>query len=309
MVLLLILVALIICIIAGKGGYRSSLLMFVVSLFISYLPVSLFYGLSHVFNSSEVFIHTGGFVTTVMFIVMFGSYVRYVGDDRKSIGRRLFTMLALLNMGIIFMEWLLLKTPLLETKVIATNYGYYKYIDANILIKIWCIFTLLRAVVSYIVFKLYMKKTKWCDLEDSVVKELECERSECDEKQKHDEEIKDAVLTGDIKTFTGSHEIETNNLPDLPISELTSYISQSHNIAEIERLIGEALRTIGQPSDTVMIISRNANIARRMNVTTSEFYRNIEAAIGDVSSEHRAAVDMIKQLALEATILTIKGQH
>ena len=142
----------------------------------------------------------------------------------------------------------------------------------------------------------------------SVEQEYKRQREESVRIAKEKEVRKEQAQRGELAELSDLDSRMMSDHPDLPLSELREYIKTKRTIEEIERLILEILNALNLPSDTLMIMSRSANMARRMNVKSSEFYANIESAIGSVPAENKQAVEKIKQLAMEAVIIEMSNQ-
>lgn len=275
-------------------------LTFILALFISYLPSSFVYAFS------DPIVHTGGLFTTLIFCAMFGDYAHYKGDNKKSVGIQIFGILALLNVTITIIEVIVNNSVGLSHFLTQTEVdGYVFYTrDMNVVFKFLFLYSLMRIILSYIVFKVYKMSSTW----KSVEQEYKRQREESVRIAKEKEVRKEQAQRGELAELSDLDSRMMSDHPDLPLSELREYIKTKRTIEEIERLILEILNALNLPSDTLMIMSRSANMARRMNVKSSEFYANIESAIGSVPAENKQAVEKIKQLAMEAVIIEMSNQ-
>lgn len=118
----------------------------------------------------------------------------------------------------------------------------------------------------------------------------------------------DEALKEKINTPQTIHTPENINFkfthPDVKLSEMENYIETKISIKEIEKQILQILEATSLPADTLMVLSRNSNMARRMNVLSSEFYAMIEEVIGVDTHAKQNAANMIKPLAIQAMIVS-----
>lgn len=56
------------------------------------------------------------------------------------------------------------------------------------------------------------------------------------------------------------------------------------------------------------MLSRNTNMAQRMNVFSSEYYAMVDEIIGVDTSAKRNAANMIKPLVMQAVVLSLKDK-
>lgn len=91
--------------------------------------------------------------------------------------------------------------------------------------------------------------------------------------------------------------------PDVVLSEMGRYIQPNKDIEEIERDILKILEAASLSHETLKIISRQTNMARRMNMLSSEYYSQIDDIIGTDTTARINAANMIKPLAIQAVVI------
>ena len=152
----------------------------------------------------------------------------------------------------------------------------------------------------------YLKKRYDID-DEKVMAEIKEEELN---KAKNEEEKKsaDKRLEEKINTEDSDDDVEfITTHPDVVLSEMGNYIKVNLSIKEIEKQILKILKAASLPADTLMVLSRSTNMARRMDVLSSEYYAMVDEVIGVDTSAKRNAANMIKPLAMQAMILSVKS--
>ena len=117
--------------------------------------------------------------------------------------------------------------------------------------------------------------------------------------------LKEMIITEDSDDHSSTKDVEfTTNHPDVVLSKMGNYINVKLSIKEIEKQILKILEAASLPADTLMVLSRNTNMARRMDVLSSEYYAMVDEVIGADTSAKRNAANMIKPLAMQAMIVS-----
>ena len=157
----------------------------------------------------------------------------------------------------------------------------------------------------------YLKKC--FDINDeAVISEIEKDKQD-KEKAQEEKKIADIKLKEKINTEVSDDNYIANDVefitthPDVVLSEIGNYINVKLSIKEIEKQILEILEAASLPADTLMVLSRSTNMARRMDVLSSEYYAMVDEVIGADTSVKRNAANMIKPLAIQAMILSVKS--
>ena len=185
---------------------------------------------------------------------------------------------------------------------IESSFGYViiNTINTGILIGLFYIITSIAAF--------YLKKHY--DINDEkVIAELDKDRQAKEraqeEKKSADKRLKEKINTEDSDDHSSTKDVEfTTNHPDVVLSEIGNYINVKLSIKEIEKQILEILEAASLPADTLMVLSRSTNMARRMDVLSSEYYAMVDEVIGADTSAKRNAANMIKPLAIQAMIVS-----
>lgn len=175
-----------------------------------------------------------------------------------------------------------------------------KTINTGILIGLFYIITSIAAS--------YLKKCYYIDDEEVMaeIKEEELNKAKNEEEKKSaNKRLKETINTEDSDDHISTKNIEfTTNHPDVVLSEIGNYINVKLSIKEIEKQILEILEAASLPADTLMVLSRGTNMARRMDVLSSEYYAMVDEVIGVDTSAKRNAANMIKPLAIQAMIVS-----
>lgn len=185
---------------------------------------------------------------------------------------------------------------------IESSFGYIiiKTINTGILIGLFYIIT---SIVAF-----YLKK--YYDINDEkVIAELDKDRQTKEQAQEEKKSaykrLKETINTEDSDDHISTKNVEfTTNHPDVVLSEIGNYINVKLSIKEIEKQILEILEAASLPADTLMVLSRSTNMARRMDVLSSEYYAMVDEVIGADTSAKRNAANMIKPLAIQAMIVS-----
>lgn len=173
-------------------------------------------------------------------------------------------------------------------------------INTGILIVLFYIITSITAF--------YLKK--YYDINDEkVIAELDKDRQTKEQAQEEKKSaykrLKETINTEDLDDHSLTKSVEfTTNHPDVVLSEIGNYINVKLSIKEIEKQILEILEAASLPADTLMVLSRSTNMARRMDVLSSEYYAMVDEVIGADTSAKRNAANMIKPLAIQALIVS-----
>jgi hypothetical protein len=138
------------------------------------------------------------------------------------------------------------------------------------------------------------------------IKEEELNKAKNEEEKKSAKKrLKETINTEDSDDHSSTKNVEfTTNHPDVVLSEIGNYINVKLSIKEIEKQILEILEAASLPADTLMVLSRSTNMARRMDVLSSEYYAMVDEVIGADTSAKRNAANMIKPLAIQAMIVS-----
>lgn len=184
---------------------------------------------------------------------------------------------------------------------IESSFGYIiiETINTGILIGLFYIITSIAAF--------YLKK--YYDINDEkVIAELDKDRQTKEQAQEEKKSaykrLKETINTEDSDDHISTKNVEfTTNHPDVVLSEIGNYINVKLSIKEIEKQILEILEAASLPADTLMVLSRSTNMARRMDVLSSEYYAIVDEVIGADTSAKRNAANMIKPLAIQALIV------
>ena len=175
-----------------------------------------------------------------------------------------------------------------------------KTINTGILIGVFYIITSIAAS--------YLKKCYYIDDEEVMaeIKEEELNKAKNEEEKKSAyKRLKETINTEDSDDHISTKNVEfTTNHPDVVLSEIENYINVKLSIKEIEKQILEILEAASLPADTLMVLSRGTNMARRMDVLSSEYYAMVDEVIGVDTSAKRNAANMIKPLAIQAMIVS-----
>ena len=185
---------------------------------------------------------------------------------------------------------------------IESSFGYIiiETINTGILIGLFYIITSIAA--------LYLKK--YYDINDEkVIAELDKDRQTKEQAQEEKKSaykrLAETINTEDSDDHISTKNVEfTTNHPDVVLSEIGNYINVKLSIKEIEKQILEILEAASLPADTLMVLSRSTNMARRMDVLSSEYYAMVDEVIGADTSAKRNAANMIKPLAIQAMIVS-----
>lgn len=185
---------------------------------------------------------------------------------------------------------------------IESSFGYIiiETINTGILIGLFYIITSIAAF--------YLKK--YYDINDEkVIAELDKDRQTKEQAQEEKKSVykrlKETINTEDSDDHISTKNVEfTTNHPDVVLSEIGNYINVKLSIKEIEKQILEILEAASLPADTLMVLSRSTNMARRMDVLSSEYYAMVDEVIGADTSAKRNAANMIKPLAIQAMIVS-----
>ena len=218
----------------------------------------------------------GGMILSIGVLIIIHAVVAFIGSMVLNLSYRIFT--------------------------IESSFGYIiiKTINTGILIGLFYIITSIAAF--------YLKKHY--DINDEkVIAELEKDRQTKEqaqeEKKSADKRLKEMIITEDSDDHSSTKDVEfTTNHPDVVLSEIENYINVKLSIKEIEKQILEILEAASLPADTLMVLSRSTNMARRMDVLSSEYYAMVDEVIGADTSAKRNAANMIKPLAIQAMIVS-----
>ena len=141
------------------------------------------------------------------------------------------------------------------------------------------------------------------------IKEEELNKAKNEEEKKSaDKRLKEKINTEDSDDHSTTKDVEfITTHPDVVLSEMGNYIKVNLSIKEIEKQILKILEAASLPADTLMVLSRSTNMARRMDVLSSEYYAMVDEVIAVDTSAKRNAANMIKPLAMQAMILSVKS--
>ena len=218
----------------------------------------------------------GGMILSIGVLIIIHAVVAFIGSMALNLSYRIFTIES--SFGDIIIET----------------------INTGILIGLFYIITSITA--------LYLKK--YYDINDEkVIAELEKDRQTKEqaqeEKKSADKRLKEMIITEDSDDHSSTKDVEfTTNHPDVVLSKMGNYINVKLSIKEIEKQILKILEAASLPADTLMVLSRNTNMARRMDVLSSEYYAMVDEVIGADTSAKRNAANMIKPLAMQALIVS-----
>ena len=218
----------------------------------------------------------GGMILSIGVLLIIHAVVAFIGSMVLNLSYRIFT--------------------------IESSFGYIiiKTINTGILIGLFYIITSIAAF--------YLKKHY--DINDEkVIAELDKDRQTKEqaqeEKKSANKRLKETINTEDSDDHSSTKNVEfTTNHPDVVLSEIGNYINVKLSIKEIEKQILEILEAASLPADTLMVLSRSTNMARRMDVLSSEYYAMVDEVIGADTSAKRNAANMIKPLAMQALIVS-----
>ena len=218
----------------------------------------------------------GGMILSIGVLIIIHAVVAFIGSMVLNLSYRIFT--------------------------IESSFGYIiiKTINTGILIGLFYIITSIAAF--------YLKKHY--DINDEkVIAELDKDRQAKEqaqeEKKSADKRLKEKINIEDSDDHSSTKDVEfTTNHPDVVLSEIGNYINVKLSIKEIEKQILEILEAASLPADTLMVLSRSTNMARRMDVLSSEYYAMVDEVIGADTSVKRNAANMIKPLAMQAMIVS-----
>lgn len=218
----------------------------------------------------------GGMILSIGVLIIIHAVVAFIGSMVLNLSYRIFT--------------------------IESSFGYIiiKTINTGILIGLFYIITSIAAF--------YLKK--YYDINDEkVIAELDKDRQTKEqaqeEKKSANKRLKETINTEDSDDHSSTKNVEfTTNHPDVVLSEIGNYINVKLSIKEIEKQILEILKAASLPADTLMVLSRSTNMARRMDVLSSEYYAMVDEVIGADTSAKRNAANMIKPLAMQALIVS-----
>ena len=218
----------------------------------------------------------GGMILNIGVLIIIHAVVAFIGSMALNLSYRIFTIES--SFGDIIIET----------------------INTGILIGLFYIITSITA--------LYLKK--YYDINDEkVIAELEKDRQTKEqaqeEKKSADKRLKEMIITEDSDDHSSTKDVEfTTNHPDVVLSKMGNYINVKLSIKEIEKQILKILEAASLPADTLMVLSRSTNMARRMDVLSSEYYAMVDEVIGADTSAKRNAANMIKPLAMQAMIVS-----
>lgn len=218
----------------------------------------------------------GGMILSIGVLIIIHAVVAFIGSMVLNLSYRIFT--------------------------IESSFGYIiiNTINTGILIGLFYIITSIAAS--------YLKKHY--DISDEkVIAELEKDRQTKEqvqeEKKSADKRLKEMIITEDSDDHSSTKDVEfTTNHPDVVLSKMGNYINVKLSIKEIEKQILKILEAASLPADTLMVLSRSTNMARRMDVLSSEYYAMVDEVIGADTSAKRNAANMIKPLAIQAMIVS-----
>ena len=218
----------------------------------------------------------GGMILSIGVLIIIHAVVAFIGSMVLNLSYRIFTIES--SFGDIIIET----------------------INTGILIGLFYIITSITAF--------YLKK--YYDINDEkVIAELDKDRQTKEqaqeEKKSADKRLKEMIITEDSDDHSSTKDVEfTTNHPDVVLSKMGNYINVKLSIKEIEKQILEILEATSLPADTLMVLSRSTNMARRMDVLSSEYYAMVDEVIGADTSAKRNAANMIKPLAIQAMIVS-----
>lgn len=217
----------------------------------------------------------GGMILSIGVLIIIHAVVAFIGSMVLNLSYRIFT--------------------------IESSFGYIiiETINTGILIGLFYIITSITAF--------YLKK--YYDINDEKViadldKDRQTKEHAQEEKKSAYKRLKETINTEDSDDHSSTKNVEfTTNHPDVVLSEIGNYINVKLSIKEIEKQILEILEAASLPADTLMVLSRSTNMARRMDVLSSEYYAIVDEVIGADTSAKRNAANMIKPLAIQALIV------
>lgn len=218
----------------------------------------------------------GGMILSIGVLIIIHAVVAFIGSMVLNLSYRIFTIES--SFGCIIIE--------------TTNTG--------ILIGLFYIITSIAAF--------YLKK--YYDINDKkVIAELDKDRQTKEqaqeEKKSAKKRLEEKINTEDSDDNYRDNDVEfITTHPDVVLSEIGNYINVKLSIKDIEKQILEILEAASLPADTLMVLSRSTNMARRMDVLCSEYYAMVDEVIGADTSVKRNAANMIKPLAIQAMIVS-----
>lgn len=218
----------------------------------------------------------GGMILSIGVLIIIHAVVAFIGSMVLNLSYRIFT--------------------------IESSFGYIiiTTINTGILIGLFYIITSIAAF--------YLKK--YYDINDEkVIAELDKDRQTKElaqeEKKSAEKRLEEKINTEDSDDNYRANDVEfITTHPDVVLSEIGNYINVKLSIKEIEKQILEILEAASLPADTLMVLSRSTNMARRMDVLSSEYYAMVDEVIGADTSAQRNAANMIKPLAIQAIIVS-----
>lgn len=217
-----------------------------------------------------------GMITSIGVLIIIHAVVAFIGSIVLNLSYRIFTIES------------------------SSGYIIIETINTVILIGLFYIITSIAAF--------YLKK--FYDINDEkVIAELDKDRQTQEQAQEEKKSaykrLKETINTEDSDNHISTKNVEfTTNHPDVVLSEIENYINVKLSIKEIEKQILEILEAASLPADTLMVLSRSTNMARRMDVLSSEYYAMVDEVIGADTSAKRNAANMIKPLAIQAMIVS-----
>lgn len=218
----------------------------------------------------------GGMILSIGVLIIIHAVVAFIGSMVLNLSYRIFT--------------------------IESSFGYIIINTINTVILIGLFYIITSIAASYL--------KKHYDISDEkVIAELEKDRQTKEqaqeEKKSADKRLKEMIITEDSDDHSSTKDVEfTTNHPDVVLSKMGNYINVKLSIKEIEKQILKILEAASLPADTLMVLSRNTNMARRMDVLSSEYYAMVDEVIGADTSAKRNAANMIKPLAMQAMIVS-----
>lgn len=217
-----------------------------------------------------------GMITSIGVLIIIHAAVAFIGSIVLNLSYRIFTIES------------------------SSGYIIIETINTVILIGLFYIITSIAAF--------YLKKFYNIN-DEKVIAELDKDRQTQEQAQEEKKSaykrLKETINTEDSDNHISTKNVEfTTNHPDVVLSEIENYINVKLSIKEIEKQILEILEAASLPADTLMVLSRSTNMARRMDVLSSEYYAMVDEVIGADTSAKRNAANMIKPLAIQAMIVS-----
>ncbi len=141
--------------------------------------------------------------------------------------------------------------------------------------------------------------------EETLIEQQNREEQKAKENKRLAAEIlKEKINTEQSANDDGGENVEFKAThPDVVLSEMGLYVQPSKNIEEIECDILNILEAASLSPETLQIISRQTNMARRMNILSSDYYSQIDDIIGTDTTSRINAANMIKPLAIQAVVI------